>query len=416
MLSIPSKRRTSLLRISFLFFFLVADGVSTRNEGIEITAKRRRIERNQQNIKRQHNLSRKEQRERELNQRNNNRYYELFDSSQSNSKTTLLDVWLCLACALGWSIWLISSKQPPQELVFEQQESAKAMGHVLQVSLGEDSLGTGIPVYYAVVDFVAQGASDEEHIQVRKVFTSKSLLEEGFANVEVMYLVDDPTTAVLMEDFLDQKRNGEFEAPPTNEYSVAIYILSLLLIGFSLFGGVRMANHLETPLYGYISLGLGVLLLFPSAKVLYRVVTHLYGLAGPLTDRPGIIVHGKRLYWKNQCHATLNPMEILGVEKDNSLSTVLELSDLPPSTGNSTGKVRLYQAETPKMFPNAGCGSGNFNVHLPTERFRTHSSLSSIGNSTSQNLEKSSSSRSETSILQGYQKFEEKEHLRPADS
>ena len=203
MLSIPSKRRTSLLRISFLLFFLVADGVSTRNEGIEITNKRRIIDRNQQNIKRRHNLSRKEQRERELNQRNNNRYYELFDSSQSNSNTTLLDVWLCLACALGWSIWLISSKQPPQELIFEQQESAKAMGHVLQVSLGEDSLGTGIPVYYAVVDFVVQGASDEEHIQVRKVFTSKSLLEEGFANVEVMYLVDDPTTAVLMEYFLD---------------------------------------------------------------------------------------------------------------------------------------------------------------------------------------------------------------------
>lgn len=102
-------------------------------------------------------------------------------------------------------------------------------------------------------------------------------------------------------------------------------------------------------------------------------------------------------------------MEILGVDNDK-LSTVLELSEIqPPSTENSTDPV-----ETPKMFPNAGCGSGNFNVHLPTGRFRTHSSLSSIGASTSHNLEKSSSSRSETSILEKYDKYEQ-HALKPAD-
>ena len=57
------------------------------------------------------------------------------------------------------------------------------MGHVLQVTLGEDNLGTGIPVYHAVVDYVVEGDVDGEPLQIRKVFSTKKLLEEGKENL-----------------------------------------------------------------------------------------------------------------------------------------------------------------------------------------------------------------------------------------
>ena len=396
-----------------LYFFLVADVVAlaARNDAIRNTAQifnsEASLESNERISKNRHRL-----RQRELNR------YEFFDNAQTNTRTSLLDVWLCLALALGGSIWLVRTKQPRQEIAFEQEESAKAMGHVLQVSLGEDTLGTGIPVYYAVIDFVVEGDTDEEHMQVRKIFTSKKLIEEGFANVEVMYLVDDPTTAILMDDLLDQKKERDLESQSGTEYNGTIYFLSVLLVVFSLFGSVRMASRLETPLYGWISLAIGILLLYPSAKLLYRLVTHLYSLAGPLSDRPGIIVHGKRLYWKNQCHGTLNPMEILGIDNKNSdgspsskpkRSSILELSNLKiPSIKSTKGRAGLDQDETPKLFPNAGCGFENFNVHLPTGRpTRASSSVSSISASASQLSDKSSSTskivRNDTSILEKYE-------------
>uniref|UniRef100_A0A7S0UKT1 Uncharacterized protein n=1 Tax=Pseudo-nitzschia delicatissima TaxID=44447 RepID=A0A7S0UKT1_9STRA len=170
-----------------------------------------------------------------------------------------------------------------------------------------------------------------------------------------------------------------------------------------------MAGRLERPLYGWISLAIGFLLLYPAAKLLYRLVTHLYSLAGPITDRPGIIVHGKRLYWKNQCHDTLNPLEILGVDTRSNRqksNRTMELSDLqiPNIPRNTRGRVGIDELATPKMFPNAGCGFGNFNVHLPTGRPRTSSSVSSISASASQTSEKNSVIvRNDTSILEKYE-------------
>jgi hypothetical protein len=66
------------------------------------------------------------------NHHHKSRYYEfLDDDSSKKKKTNLSDVWLCLACALGWSVWLISTQQPNQQLLFEQQDCEKVMGHVV---------------------------------------------------------------------------------------------------------------------------------------------------------------------------------------------------------------------------------------------------------------------------------------------
>lgn len=288
---------------------------------------------------------------------NKRNYYQFLDDDVRSRRntTSLSDVWLCLSCALGWTIYLAHTRQPPQLLVFEERDSSKAMGHVLQVSLGEDVLGTGIPVYYALVDYVVEGESDEDHIQVRKVFSSKKLLEEGFANVEVLYLTDDPTTAILMEDFLDQKEERESQAPPSSVYFAVIYSVAALLIGTSIFGAVLAIHRLDDDLelYGWISLAVGVVLLYPCARLLYQSVTYVFA---SFSERPGVILRGKRLYWTKQCHG-VNPFEMFNNDDDRKdlERNSVELSELQVPTMNHTTRSK-NSGITPQnlLFPNAG--------------------------------------------------------------
>jgi len=358
-------------------------------------------------------------RHRQLKQRNldhhKRNYYQFLDDDVRSRRntTSLSDVWLCLSCALGWTIYLAHTRQPPQLLVFEQRDSSKAMGHVLQVSLGEDDLGTGIPVYYALVDYVVEGESDEDHIQVRKVFTSKKLLEEGFANIEVLYLTDDPTTAILMEDFLDQKKERESQSPPSSVYFVVIYSVAALLIGTSIFGAILAIHRLDDDLelYGWISLAVGVVLLYPCARLLYQSAS--YVLAS-FSERPGVILRGKRLYWTKQCHG-VNPFEMFNNDDDGKdlERNSVELSELQVPTIDLTTKGK-NSGITPQnlLFPNAGCGFGKFNVHLPSSegRPRTSSSVSSMSasasasqNSTDKNCSGCRIARNDTSIFEKYE-------------
>jgi hypothetical protein len=84
-------------------------------------------------------------RDRVLNPRHKSGIYKFLDKNESLPYTTLGDVWLCLLFALGWTMWLLSSRhsQQPATSMFDTQDSRKVMGNVLQVSLGEDNLGTG---------------------------------------------------------------------------------------------------------------------------------------------------------------------------------------------------------------------------------------------------------------------------------
>lgn len=353
-------------------------------------------------------------RQRNLDDGHKRNYYQFLDDDVSRGNTSLIDVWLSISCALGWTIYFVSTRQPPQLLIFEQRDSSKAMGHVLQVSLGEDNLGTGIPVYNALVDYVVEGDSDEEHIQVRKVFTSKTFLEEGFANVEVLYLTDDPTTAILMEDFFDRKKEREYQAPPSPAYFALIYSVAAILIGTSIFGAILAIHRLDDDLelLGWISLAVGVLFLYPSAVLIAKVFAYVYNLAS-LSDRPGVIMSGKRLYsWTNQCHG-VNPFELLNNNDDDDIGIKekdrksVELSTLQMPT------TKQRKAPQKLLFPNAGCGFGNFNVnvHLPKQgRPRTNSSFSSMSasastsqNSTHKDCSESKIVRNDTSILEKYE-------------
>lgn len=348
---------------------------------------------------------------RKLNPHHKSRYYEFLNDNSRTNNTTLMDVWLCLACALGWSCWFLSSMQPPDRLIFETRDSKKIMGHVLQVTLGEDNLGTGIPVYHAVVDYVVEGDVDVEPLQIRKVFSTKRLLAEGFANVEVLVLTDDPTTAILFDDFVELKSDQEKQDAPSIAYLVVAYLVAAILIGTSIVGSVLVILRMEKPLFGWISLGVTAVLLYPTASFINNMISYVCSLAGPLTERPGEIIHGQRMHCTGKrCHA-LDPCEVFGDdEKEPTIKKFFELSSLQlPSVNHPiTGIKQRQGSSTPncKLFPNAGCGFGAFNVHLPDARPRTGSSVSSMSTSQNSNEKNTMKDRigvKDTSILEKYE-------------
>ena len=137
--------------------------------------------------------------------------------------TSLSDVLLCLVMALGWTVWLLSSFIKTDFSKY-QHESVLVRGHVLQVSVEDDSLGTGIPTYKAIIDYMVppthadldqyyNAASASAHavgpeqlaecgnIQIRKQFETSHLLTEGFANVELLVLPHEPTYSVLKDEW-----------------------------------------------------------------------------------------------------------------------------------------------------------------------------------------------------------------------
>jgi hypothetical protein len=308
------------------------------------------------------------------------RYYQfLNDDVQSTlPPSTLSDVWLCLACALGWTLWLVNLRQAQQPLLFEQRDSRKVMGHVLQISLGEDNLGTGIPVYHAIVDYVVDDeATDEEPLQIRKRFTSKKLLEEGFANVEILVLSDDPTTAILLEDFYEQKKERETQNPPSTAYIFLIHFVAFILIGGSVFGGVLVILRLEERLYGWVWLGVGIVLLYPAAVMLYTLISFLYSLAGPLSDRPGVIIHGKRFYCSKKCGA-LEALDIFDGEDDSKPTKnfwgALELSQLQIPSMEQQSTTNREVSTPQRLFPNGTwIQSNRFRRSCTIQRLTQHS-------------------------------------------
>jgi hypothetical protein len=356
-----------------------------------------------------HNQKQQHQRHLNHDHHHKSRYYEFLNDEAKSKHTTLMDVWLCLACALGWTCWFVSTMQPPDRLVFETRDSQKVMGHVLQLTLGEDNLGTGIPVYHVVVDYVVEGEVDGEPLQIRKVFSTNKLLEEGFANVEVLVLTEDPTTAILMDDFLEQKKDLEAQRDsPSLTYLVLTYLVAAILIGTSIVGSVLVILRMKAPLYGWISLGVAVVLMYPTAVWLTNSLSYLCSMAGPLAERPGSIIHGQRYTCSGKrCGAMLDPLEIFGDdEKLCNHRKTLEMSDLNVPSLDS-GDKRIKEAPTPKsLFPNAGCGLGAFNVHLPSGRHRTSSSVSSMSSSQHSHQHTSADeriARADTSILEKYE-------------
>jgi hypothetical protein len=321
--------------------------------------------------------------------------------------SNLADIWLCLACAVGWTVWLVSATRSQTtnsgigSTLFDEKESKQVIGNVLQVTLGEDPDGTGIPVYHTLVDYVVenQDLASDAPLQVRKCFTTGFLLEEGFANVKVLVLLEDPTTSILMADYIKDRnaRNQQELEPPDMMYSMMVYLIAAILIITSLIGGLHAYFKLspDQMMWGKLTLALGTILVYPVALFLYVVLGAGYRWITPLIERPGVIINGAQNCWDHRCGANLDPMDLMGSfdgsfgpsssptsggnariksrrkrRAKSNLPDVMEMSSV--ATSNSIeSKNQQEQQNANKgrsLYPNAGCGYGDFNVLLPKGR------------------------------------------------
>ena len=236
----------------------------------------------------------------------------------------LQDVWFCLAMAVGWTVWMLSTFVKSDWARY-QNDSVLVRGHVLQVSIEEDSLGTGIPTYKAVIDYMIENpvvaaaaaagtgldssypslnhhhdGSSPETIQIRKHFETQHLLTEGFANVELLVLPTEPTHSVLREDY---EQAVEEQYKEQEEMSIVMRgsfckrvstIFAAVLVMVSLAGSVQVVTKLD-PLIrwkGWLILCVGVTLLLPAALVVHRALVAIQRTMEWQSNKAGIILRG----------------------------------------------------------------------------------------------------------------------------
>lgn len=210
--------------------------------------------------------------------------------------TNLSDVWLCLAMALGWTVWMLSSLVR-SDLLRYREDSVLVRGHVLQVSVEEDSLGTGIPTYKAVIDYTLNGGS-QETIQVRKHFETQRLLEQGFANVEILVLPEEPTYSVLREDYyqqVEEHKEDEEEALIRQTWCKRLSMaFAGILVLVSLGGCVQVVVRLDplTRWQGWASLCLGVTLMLPAGLLVHRALQAFQRIMEFQSEKAGVILRG----------------------------------------------------------------------------------------------------------------------------
>jgi hypothetical protein len=344
--------------------------------------------------------------------------------SSSSKYAELADLWLCLACALGWTVWLVSSRKQsePEPIIYDLEESIQVTGNVLEVKLGEDADGTGIPVYLALIDYVVEyydpdidtikflppKASDintnfsegvvlqqdsdapkDKHVQIRKCFYTNRLLEEGFANIKILCLVSDPTTSMLYADYKQEQR--QHKQPPDAMVLYLVYAIAIILIVTSLYGGYRTIPKLveEQQDLAYLILIVGTIVLYPLAMLLYYSFSLGYR---QVSERKGTIIHGSGKFQCTSMACGVHPImeeddeqEAASLRANSSIAQRryngniedLQGLEMPSLADISTSE---YLPPPPsRQYPNAGCGLNDYNVQTLKQNSSTVSSISSNG-------------------------------------
>jgi hypothetical protein len=372
-----------------------------------------------------------------------NQYYNYQSSSSSSSSFTaeLSDIWLCLACAVGWTVWLIGSyKSAASDTVYDSEESIQVMGNVLEVSLGEDADGTGIPVYLALIDYVVEfhdGEADLEikynsqsltegvitstategngqPMQIRKCFYTNKLLTEGFANVKILCLSKDPTASILYEDYILDKKQ---KLPQDMVGYWLVNGMAAMLIISSLYGASVAVPKLaeEEQQLGWICLGLGVFFLYPAALSLYNFADFAYSW---VNERKGTIIHGAQSwnctrvacglphaleYDENDIIQDRNLLREQNAKEKSSNHAEpngLEMPSLPSGISSPPS----YNPPARQQYPNAGCGYQNYNVQYGGDDsiHKNNSGLSSISSQGTPNTKQNSPMESNSFIMEQF--------------
>jgi len=149
----------------------------------------------------------------------------------------------------------------------------------------------------AINDGGAGGCDDEEEskIQIRKQFETQKLLQEGFSNVELLVLPNEPTHSVLKEDWEKdweehQTYNDEWwHKPWFRRTSIAV---AGCLVLASVAGAVHVVTRLklEQRVYGWILICVGIAVLLPCAIAVHYVSQIFQKLMNFQSEKTGIVI------------------------------------------------------------------------------------------------------------------------------
>lgn len=279
----------------------------------------------------------------------------------------LSDVWMCLGMALMCTVWMLSNiiKASDHKERY-QKDSVLVRGHVLHVSIGEmDSLGMGIPTYVAVIDYMIdkQGVDgDQDHstsIQIRKHFATQQRLCEGFANVEILVLPEEPTNSVIREDWEKEMEDD------MSETDISLWnrawckrlviclagVLVLTSVGATVTAVIRL-DPLERH-WGWISACLGISLLVPAALVVHRGLAAFQRSLEYQSERAGIVIRGP---------TGMTSGNIFTCDALDVLDTTVCDDDLPSGGGSPGHTSPLW-----KGIPLPGA-AGCYSIQFPPKR------------------------------------------------
>lgn len=241
----------------------------------------------------------------------------------------LTDVWLCLAMALGWTVWMLSSLVR-SDLARYQKDSILVRGHVLQVSVEEDAMGSGLPTYRAVIDYMVDSPdAGANKIQVRKYFETQHLLEQGFANVEILVIPQEPTSSVLKEVYqqqVEEHKEDEQEALIRPTFCKRISMtFSCVLVLLSLGACVQVVVRLD-PLErwkGWVILCTGVTLLLPAGLFVHRALQVIHRTMELQSENAGIILRGASNTVQNLWDNIDDMLDPQGACEDNAITETI---------------------------------------------------------------------------------------------
>lgn len=211
-------------------------------------------------------------------------------AEQESRECTLTDVWLCLLCSLGWTVWMVAAHIRPQVEQYAT-DATVVYGNVLHTSV---IVGDGaIPMYRAVIDYVLH---DVQETQVRKEFTTDEMLQEGFANVEILVLPTDPTSGVLKKDWEVEYQQFLKHNATRKKARMLSLVLGAILVTISLAGAAMTVRRLpvEKITWGWVSIVIGVALLWPMAILLYANGNELSNLATQSRQQKGVVIRGEQ--------------------------------------------------------------------------------------------------------------------------
>lgn len=192
------------------------------------------------------------------------------DEEEEVDHSSLSDIFLCMGIAFGWAIFIVRSFSKSSMIRYATQ-GIHVNGHVLESSVDvEGGRITGIPSYRALVDYVYEFQGNT--FQVRKAFETDKLLENGFSNVELLVLPEEPTSGILVKRWETEYQLEQQEEVSRRQMMYVALALGAVFVVLSIGGAVlavlRLAEEDQTT--GWICLGTAIVLLGPLAFLLYR--------------------------------------------------------------------------------------------------------------------------------------------------